>query len=82
VKAQTEIADFNQALGADFASDEFNTVGGLVLQAFGRLPKRGESTNIDTFRFKVVRADSRRIYTLEVERLAPLQEHGASAAAA
>ena len=82
VKAQTEIADFNQALGADFASDEFNTVGGLVLQAFGRLPKRGESTNIDRFRFKVVRADSRRIYTLEVERLAPLQEHGASAAAA
>jgi magnesium and cobalt transporter len=67
-------------LGADFASDEFNTVGGLVLQAFGRLPKRGESTNIDRFRFKVVRADSRRIYTLEVERLAPPQEQDAGAA--
>jgi len=74
LKAQTEIADFNQALGADFADDEFNTVGGLVLQAFGRLPKRGEATNIDRFRFKVVRADSRRIYTLQVERLAPPQQ--------
>src|SRR5262249_50252869 len=82
VKAQTEIADFNQALGADFASDEVNTVGGLVLQAVGRLPKPGEATNIDRVPFQGVRADSRRIYTLEVERLAPQQELGASAAAA
>ena len=71
VKAQTEIADFNEALKADFAHEEFHTVGGLVLQAFGRLPKRGEATTIDSFRFRVVRADSRRIYTLEVERQAP-----------
>jgi magnesium and cobalt transporter len=71
VKAQTEIADFNEALNADFAHEEFHTVGGLVLQSFGRLPKRGEATTIDSFRFRVVRADSRRIYTLEVERQAP-----------
>ena len=71
VKAQTEITDFNEALKADFAHEEFHTVGGLVLQAFGRLPKRGEATTIDSFRFRVVRADSRRIYTLEVERQAP-----------
>ncbi len=42
VKAQTEIDDFNAHFGTDFADDEFDTVGGLVLQAFGRLPKRGE----------------------------------------
>src|SRR5438094_3247973 len=70
VKAQTEIGDFNETLGSDFSSEEFNTVGGLVLQAFGRLPKRGEMTTIDGFRFKVIRADSRRIYTLQVEPLA------------
>ena len=46
VKAQTEIADFNAHFGTDFADDEFDTVGGLVLQAFGRLPKRGETTTI------------------------------------
>ena len=74
VKAQTEIAAFNEALGAQFSDEEFHTIGGLVLQAFGRLPKRGEATTIDNFRFKVVRADSRRIYTLEVERLAPEPE--------
>jgi len=71
VKAQTEIADFNEHFGSDFADDEFDTVGGLVLQAFGRLPKRGESTTIGDFRFRVIRADSRRLYTLDVEPVAP-----------
>jgi hemolysin (HlyC) family protein len=71
VKAQTEIGDFNATLGGAFSTEEFHTIGGLVLQAFGRLPKRGETTTIENFRFKVVRADSRRIYTLQVERLAP-----------
>jgi magnesium and cobalt transporter len=67
VKAQTEIGDFNERFGTDFADDEFDTVGGLVLQAFGRLPKRGEVATIGHFRFRVVRADSRRLYTLQVE---------------
>src|SRR6516164_10621787 len=67
VKAQTEIVDFNEALQSQFADDEFDTVGGLVLQAFGRLPKRGEMTMIGDFRIRVVRADSRRLYTLQVE---------------
>jgi magnesium and cobalt transporter len=67
VKAQTEIDDFNAHFGTDFADDEFDTVGGLVLQAFGRLPKRGEVTTIGDLRFRVIRADSRRLYTLQVE---------------
>jgi magnesium and cobalt transporter len=82
VKAQTEIATFNETLGAQFSDEEFHTIGGLVLQAFGRLPKRGETTTIDNFRFTVVRADSRRIYTLQVERLAPESEEDSSADAA
>jgi len=71
VKAQTEIADFNAHFSADFADDEFDTVGGLVLQAFGRLPKRGDTATIGDFLFRVVRADSRRLYTLQVEPVAP-----------
>ncbi len=69
VKAQTEIADFNEHFGTRFADDEFDTVGGLVVQAFGRVPKRGETTQLDSLRFRVVRADSRRIHTLQVERI-------------
>jgi len=69
VKAQTEIADFNQAFGTDFSDAEFDTVGGLVLHRFGRLPKRGESTTLGGLRFQVLRADSRRLYTLHVQRV-------------
>jgi len=80
VKAQTEIDDFNTHFGTDFADDEFDTVGGLVLQAFGRLPKRGETANIGDYRFRVVRADSRRIYTLQIEPLADTPPAAADAA--
>ncbi|NWG88055.1 MAG: CBS domain-containing protein [Hydrogenophilaceae bacterium] len=69
VKAQTEIADFNETLGAQLPEEEFDTVGGLVTNRFGRLPKRGESVEIDGFRFHVLRADSRRLHTLLVEQL-------------
>jgi magnesium and cobalt transporter len=71
VKAQTEIADFNAQFGTEFPDDEFDTVGGLVLRAFGRLPKRGEATTMEGLRFRVLRADSRRLHTLQVERIAP-----------
>jgi len=71
VKAQTEIADFNEQFGTDFPNDEFDTVGGLVLTSFGRLPKRGEATLIGELRFRVLRADSRRLLTLQVERVPP-----------
>jgi magnesium and cobalt transporter len=69
VKALTEIQDFNAALGCRFDDEDFDTVGGLVINRFGRLPKRGESIRIDDMLFKVLRADSRRLHLLEVERM-------------
>ncbi|MBI5936953.1 MAG: CBS domain-containing protein [Betaproteobacteria bacterium] len=69
VKAQTEIADFNETVGATLPEEEFDTVGGLVINRFGRLPKRGETIEIDGFRFQILRADSRRLHSLLVEQL-------------
>ncbi len=69
VKAQTEIADFNAAFGTDFSNEDFDTVGGLVIARFGRLPKRGEALTIDQLRFQVLRADSRRLHVVQVQRL-------------
>ncbi|ALP52024.1 magnesium/cobalt efflux protein [Candidatus Tenderia electrophaga] len=66
IKALTPIEDFNQYFGAEFSDEEFDTMGGLVMQAFGRMPVRGEIVSIDQYRFKVLSADSRRIYLLEV----------------
>src|SRR5947207_8844260 len=62
VKALTQIADLNAALGASLPDDAADTAGGLVIAHLGRLPKRGESVVIEGLRFQVLRADSRRVY--------------------
>src|SRR5271170_5249189 len=51
VKAITEITDFNNHFGTNFSDEDFDTVGGMVVSRFGRLPKRGESINIDGYTF-------------------------------
>jgi len=76
VKAVTEIADFNNHFQTSFSDEDYDTVGGLVVGRFGRLPKRGESTTIGNFRFRVIRADSRRLHTLHVEPLPTASEVG------
>ncbi|MDA8329133.1 MAG: CBS domain-containing protein [Betaproteobacteria bacterium] len=70
VKALTEIEDFNASFGTTFADDEFDTIGGLVLNHFGHMPKRGEFIAFAGLRFEVLRADSRRVHTLLVEKQA------------
>jgi magnesium and cobalt transporter len=67
VKAQTEIADFNRVFGTKYSDADFDTVGGLVLNRFGRLPRRGDAITIDGLRVQVLRADSRRLHSLQVQ---------------
>jgi|SRR6185503_14363227 len=68
VKALTQIADLNAALASDLSDESADTSGGLVIAHLGRLPKRGETVVIDGVRFQVLRADSRRVYTLLVDK--------------
>ena len=70
VKALTPIENFNSTFDSEFPDDEFDTVGGLVMSAFGHLPKRNEVTEIGEYRFRVLSADSRRVHLL---RLTPLE---------
>ena len=69
VKAVTEISNFNEILGTQFSDEDYDTVGGLVVSKFGHLPKRGEHTIFDGLKFQVLRADSRRLHTLLVEKM-------------
>ncbi|MDR2625328.1 MAG: CBS domain-containing protein [Zoogloeaceae bacterium] len=69
VKAQTEIEDFNAAFGTRFSDEDCDTIGGLILRHLGRVPRRNEQVAIGGLRFLVLRADSRRLYTLVVDRL-------------
>ncbi|MFZ3019150.1 MAG: transporter associated domain-containing protein [Gallionella sp.] len=68
VKADTEVADFNEAIGTEYSDEDCDTVGGLVLKAAGELPKRGDRIRLGELDFIVLRADSRRLYSLLVER--------------
>ncbi len=68
VKAVTEIADFNEHFGTHLSDEHYDTIGGLVLSRFGRLPKRGESLMVEGLKIQVLRADSRRIHSLLVEK--------------
>ncbi|MCW9698573.1 MULTISPECIES: CNNM family magnesium/cobalt transport protein CorC [unclassified Avibacterium] len=66
VRALTDIEDFNQQFHTHFTDEEVDTVGGVVMQAFGHLPKRGEEITLENLHFKVTSADSRRIIQLRV----------------
>lgn len=76
VKALTPIEDFNDHFKTDFSDEAFDTIGGLVAQQFGRLPRRGESVAIGQLRFEVVRADNRRIHLLLVRQIADATQRG------
>ncbi|OIR16047.1 magnesium and cobalt efflux protein CorC [mine drainage metagenome] len=68
IKADTEIEDFNEAMGTDFSDEDYDTIGGLILKAAGQLPKRNERVQIGEWQFTVLRADSRRLHSLLAER--------------
>lgn len=67
IRALTPIEDFNDIFGTHFSDEEVDTIGGLVMQAFGHLPDRGETIEIDNYIFKVAMADSRRIIQVHVK---------------
>ncbi len=71
VKAQTEIEDFNEELEADYSDDEFDTIGGLVVNQFGHMPDVDESIEMGNYEFTVVNADERRIHLLKVTSIKP-----------
>lgn len=66
IKALTPIEDFNEYFDTDFSDDEFDTIGGLVIQAFGHMPTRNETAVIDKFEFQVINADQRKIHSLRM----------------
>jgi magnesium and cobalt transporter len=66
VKALVTLADFNARLNAQLSHEGIETIGGLVMNRLGHVPRRGEKIEIDNLRFEVLRADSRRVYLLKV----------------
>lgn len=69
VKATAPIEEFNDYFHSSLNTEDFDTIGGLVLKAFGYLPKRGEVIKLKSFLFRVLHSDQRRIYLLEVKQV-------------
>lgn len=65
IKAHTSIGEFNEVLHAQFTEEFYDTIGGIIMANFARLPKSGESIDIDQFHFKIISADARRILLIE-----------------
>ena len=66
VKAHTPLNDFNSYFQTDFSDQEFSTIGGLVIQKFGKIPERGETVIVDPFLITVLNADNRQIKLIKV----------------
>jgi len=73
VKANTTIEDFNEYFSLNLSDDEFDTIGGIVLQAFGHLPELGESIEVAGLKFEILNADSRRLRLLRVDTPQPIE---------
>jgi magnesium and cobalt transporter len=66
VQALTPLDDFNQYFKYSFNTDEADTIGGIILHAFGHMPSRGETIEIKGLQVKITNADSRRIFQVQV----------------
>jgi magnesium and cobalt transporter len=66
VEAMTPIDEFNTVVGTTFDTDEFDTIAGIVIHEFGKIPRQGEELVLDGWLFRVLSSDSRRILLLEV----------------
>ncbi|WP_348769376.1 CNNM family magnesium/cobalt transport protein CorC [Buchnera aphidicola] len=66
IKALTEIKEFNEFFNTHFNDEEVDTVGGLVMKAFGHLPSHGENININGYNFEISSANSRKIIQIHV----------------
>ncbi|MEP0354837.1 MAG: CNNM family magnesium/cobalt transport protein CorC [Paraglaciecola sp.] len=66
VKALTTLEDFNKFFETNFNEEDADTIGGIVLKAFGHLPQRDEKVTIEGIEFKVTNSDKRRLLQLKV----------------
>ncbi|WP_032097058.1 MULTISPECIES: CNNM family magnesium/cobalt transport protein CorC [unclassified Alteromonas] len=66
VKALTPVDDFNEFFETNFSEEEADTIGGIVLKAFGHMPETSEEVTINDIHFKVTNSDKRRLIQLKV----------------
>ena len=64
INALLPIDEFNDFFGSKFIHDEFDTIGGMIVNSEGRLPEAAEEIVFDRFSFKVISCNNRRLQQL------------------
>lgn len=66
IKALMPVDEFNEQFKTEF-SDDIDTIGGAIIQKFGRVPKRDDALTIGSYEFTVLNADNRTIKLLQIK---------------
>ncbi len=69
LKALMPIDDFDAYFETQLATDEYDTIGGFIVNQLEHMPQKGESLIVDNLKFEVIKADSRRVYLIKLKRL-------------
>jgi CBS domain containing-hemolysin-like protein len=69
VSGKASIDDVNEILEAQLPDEEWDTVAGLVLDLFGRIPRQGEEITFEGLRFRAEEIQGRRIATVLITRV-------------
>ena len=67
IKALMPIEEFDDYFSTHLATDEYDTIGGFIVNQLEHMPKKGESLVIDHMRFEVIRADNRRVHLMKLK---------------
>lgn len=69
LKALMPMDDFDAYFETQLATDEYDTIGGFIVNQLEHMPHKGESLIVDNLKFEVIKADSRRVYLIKLKRL-------------
>jgi magnesium and cobalt transporter len=69
VDALIRIEDFNEFFETQYLDEDFDTLGGMIINKLGKFPKKGESLSMNPLAFKILRSDSRRLQLIEVREI-------------
>ena len=71
IEGAYSLAEFNESFQSDLPENDYDTVGGYVFGLFGRIPRSGESTTVDRFKFRVEKMKGSRILSLFITLMSP-----------
>ena len=66
VEGSINLDDFNDQLDTDIDSEDYESLGGLIIEHLDRLPNKGDSVEIDNCKLTVIKMDDKRIELVKV----------------